>query len=138
MATLFEAGIASAYAAAKGVMTLTPGGLNPDLDITFYCNDYDDDGNYGRGIGFAYALAYGSKPFIGIVATATAYAQASGSTIEGGVYSGTATAYALAYGDLLVEKFNFNWVSWSNIGALDFTIWKDNIAGRRPFDWKGW
>lgn len=31
-----------------------------------------------------------------------------------------------------------NWVKWSNIGALDFTIWRDNIAGERPTDWKGW
>jgi len=31
-----------------------------------------------------------------------------------------------------------NWVKWSNIGHLDFTIWRDNIAGERPVDWKGW
>ena len=31
-----------------------------------------------------------------------------------------------------------NWVKWSNIGNLDFTIWKDNIAGERPLNWKGW
>jgi len=30
-----------------------------------------------------------------------------------------------------------NWVKWSNIGSLDFTVWKDNIAGERPLDWKG-
>lgn len=31
-----------------------------------------------------------------------------------------------------------NWIKWSNIGSLDFTVWKDNIAGERPLDWKGW
>jgi hypothetical protein len=31
-----------------------------------------------------------------------------------------------------------NWVKWGNIGSIDFTIWKDNIAGERPLDWKGW
>jgi len=31
-----------------------------------------------------------------------------------------------------------SWVKWSNIGSLDFTIWKDNVAGERPLDWKGW
>jgi hypothetical protein len=31
-----------------------------------------------------------------------------------------------------------NWVKWSNIGSLDFTIWKNNIAGERPLDWSGW
>jgi len=30
-----------------------------------------------------------------------------------------------------------NWVKWSNIGNLDFTIGKDNVAGERPLDWKG-
>ena len=36
------------------------------------------------------------------------------------------------------ERLRKNWVKWSNIGSLDFTIWKDNIAGERPMDWKGW
>jgi len=31
-----------------------------------------------------------------------------------------------------------NWVKWSNIGNLSFTVGKDNIAGERPLDWKGW
>jgi hypothetical protein len=31
-----------------------------------------------------------------------------------------------------------SWVKWGNIGNLDFTIWKDNVAGERPLDWKGW
>jgi hypothetical protein len=31
-----------------------------------------------------------------------------------------------------------NWVKWSDIGHLDFTIGKDNVAGERPMDWKGW
>lgn len=31
-----------------------------------------------------------------------------------------------------------NWVKWSRIGSADFTIWKDNIAGEAPMDWKGW
>jgi len=36
------------------------------------------------------------------------------------------------------EPVKANWVKWSNIGSLDFTIWKDNIAGERPLDWPGW
>lgn len=41
-------------------------------------------------------------------------------------------------GDVTIEAAVRSWVSWSNIGSLDFTIWKDNIAGKRPLDWKGW
>lgn len=38
----------------------------------------------------------------------------------------------------IIEGVRKNWVKWSNIGSADFTIWKDNIAGERPLDWKGW
>jgi len=30
-----------------------------------------------------------------------------------------------------------NWVKWSKIGSLNFTIDESNIAGERPLDWKG-
>lgn len=30
-----------------------------------------------------------------------------------------------------------NWVKWSDIGNLDFTINRSNVAGERPLDWKG-
>ena len=39
---------------------------------------------------------------------------------------------------ILTEGVRRSWVKWSNIGSADFTIWKDNIAGERPLDWKGW
>lgn len=40
--------------------------------------------------------------------------------------------------DMITVGVKKNWVQWSNIGHLDFTVWKDNIAGERPLDWKGW
>jgi len=40
--------------------------------------------------------------------------------------------------DIAVAATRLNWVKWSNIGSLDFTVWKDNIAGERPLDWPGW
>lgn len=39
--------------------------------------------------------------------------------------------------DIYVDPIRTNWIKWSNIGYLDFTIGKDNIAGERPLDWKG-
>lgn len=132
MATEFEAGIAQTYCVAKGALTLTPGELNPDLDITFYCN------HQNQGIGFAYAIVEGDRPFAAFTTTATAYAIASGTMVIGSVYDGTATAYAFAEGEILLEGLKKNWVQWSNIGSLDFTIGKDNIAGERPLDWAGW
>lgn len=40
--------------------------------------------------------------------------------------------------EMVTVGSKMNWVKWSNIGSLDFTIWKDNIAGERPLDWPGW
>lgn len=31
-----------------------------------------------------------------------------------------------------------NWVKWSDIGSLDFTINRANVAGERPVDWSGY
>ena len=141
MATEYEAGTANGYGIAKGVLTqgsLLGGDLKPELDITFNCLGYDKDGNPNQGVAYAYAIASGAIPFSAFDATATAYGIASATPIWGSVYEATATAYALAYGDLLLEGLRRNWIKWSNIGELDFTISRDNVAGERPFDWKGW
>ena len=39
--------------------------------------------------------------------------------------------------NFIVETVGVAWIKWSNIGALDFTVWRDNIAGERPLDWPG-
>ena len=138
---VIEAGPCIATAFAKGVLTqgsLLGGDLKPELDITFDCNGYDDEGNYGKGIAYAYALAYGSIPFVDFEATATAYGIASATPIWGSVFSGTALAYGFAYGDLLLENLRANLIKWSNVGSLDFTIGRDNVAGERRTDWVGW
>ena len=138
MATTIEAGTAQAYAPAKGVLILTPGDRKPYLDITFNCNSRDRYGNPYQGVAFSYALAYGSTPSIDFSTTAIACGEASASLILGNVFPAEVTAYAFAYGNILLEHFRSNWVKWSNIGNLDFTIDKTNVAGERPLDWKGW
>jgi len=137
MATVINADPGIAIAFAKGVPTQSPAAArDPDLDLFFDCDDYDDNDNPCWGL--AYAIASGSAPFVDFLATGTARAVASGSPIWGGTYAGAATAFALAYGDLVLERPSSNWVQWSKIGYLDFTIEKDNVAGKRPLDWKGW
>ncbi len=37
-----------------------------------------------------------------------------------------------------LEGMRKNWVKWSKIGYLDFTLDHSNVAGERPVDWKGW
>lgn len=47
---------------------------------------------------------------------------------------------AIGFGEAytFTEASKNNWIKWSNIGSLDFTIGRDNIAGERPLDWRGW
>lgn len=39
--------------------------------------------------------------------------------------------------EYFIDKELCNWVKWSKIGELDFTIDESNIAGKRPMDWSG-
>jgi len=137
MATSFEAGIASALAVVKGVLSLTPGPLNPDLDIWFNCNGYDRFGNANQGVPVAHASVEGSKAGIDVVAGAIAYAEASGAFNAGNAFEGDSIAYASASGDLLLEGDRSNFAKWSRIDDKSFDITKQNIAGERPLDWKG-
>lgn len=141
MATEFEAGTATAMAVAKGVLVLTPGGRRPELDIIYDCLGYDRNGNPNQGVGFAYASASGEIPFIDLDATAIAYASASGTLLLGGVYAGDVIAYASAHGDMVLGGGGGGragyWIRWSDIGHLDFTVGRDNVAGKCPPDWRG-
>jgi hypothetical protein len=128
MTTLIEDCTCRAYGFAKGVYTTAlPHGIDHDRDIWF-----------NSDVVKAYATASGEKPFAGLDATVTAYATASGTAIWGTVNEGTATAYAIAEGEILLENPYLNWVKWSNIGELNFDIGRDNVAGERPMDWRGW
>ena len=44
----------------------------------------------------------------------------------------------MAYGEILLEGLRSNFVKWSQIGHLDFTIGRSNVAGEMPLDCKGW
>ena len=41
-------------------------------------------------------------------------------------------------GEAYVELSKSNWVKWSDIGNLDFTIGRSNVAGEMPMPWNGW
>jgi len=40
-------------------------------------------------------------------------------------------------GRWVASPSRINWVRWSAIGVLDFTITRSNVAGERPLNWKG-
>lgn len=55
--------------------------------------------------------------------------------------NGTSSVKMGSYANIFTKATRKNFVSWSKIGSLDFTIGKDNkdnIAGTRPLDWAGW
>ena len=41
------------------------------------------------------------------------------------------------FSDILIAIEKCNFLKWSKIGELDFTIDESNLAGERPLDWKG-
>ncbi len=40
-------------------------------------------------------------------------------------------------GGVTVQAGICNWIAWSKIGSLDFTIDETNVAGKMPVDWRG-
>lgn len=63
----------------------------------------------------------------------------TGSAISGSVISSTPLEIVLSVESLGTSSYNSyeNWVAWSKIGSLDFTIDQTNVAGRMPVGWKG-
>jgi hypothetical protein len=58
----------------------------------------------------------------------------------GGVWKGDALQITLSLKEPYVETAakKKNWVGWSDIGSMSFTINRKNVAGERPLDWTGW
>ena len=114
---------------------------DPALDQEFDCYAQDRFGNWGQGIPvftvnltgtwlnqtvFADPITITTTP-LGDWITAT-FITADPITVTIGFKSA----------DVLTELLKTNWLKWSNIGNLDFTIDKTNVAGEKPLDWKGW
>ena len=118
---------------------------HPELDITFYCNADDRFGNPDAGIivvtleplGEYFNKTIWSNP---ITVTITPLGFFPGGVLVTANPIVVTVGFSFGFGPyhILTELFKKNWVKWSNIGSLDFTIGKDNIAGERPLDWKGW
>jgi hypothetical protein len=114
---------------------------DPELDITFYCDDEDELG-VPKGIIRLTTVPLGDYLNLTIWPEAIEVTTTQeGSFIESVFISSGLLEVEIIFSseiDVLTELFKKNWVKWSNIGYLDFTIWKDNVAGERPLDWKGW
>lgn len=114
---------------------------DPALDQTFDCKYTDVHGNKNAGIPVI------SISLAGIWLNRTIFADPVIVTIsqEGDWVAGILVAadpiivtISLKDADVITELFKTNWVKWSDIGSLDFTIDRTNVAGERPLDWRGW
>lgn len=121
-----------------GSVTTTFQGTN----VTYKCTGFDKLGNPNQGVlyfspgisGEVLSKRHDADPLV--FGTAL-----SGTGVEGEVAgSGEILEFstAISYYTYLIENLYKNWVQWSKIGSLDFTIDKTNIAGKRPVDWPGY
>ena len=130
--TLTQRGILSRWPARE---------RDPALDQTFDCRGRDKLGNQNQGI---VVFTVGLE---GAWLNQTLFADPIevGVTQHGGwvdclllISDPIIITIKFKSADVLLERVKANWVKWSDIGHLDFTIGKDNVAGRRPLDWYGW
>lgn len=127
----------------SGSMSHLPAAVrNPALDIVFDCRRLGNDG-LAQGIPVLTISILGTWLNVGIVALPITVTITNPGTYVAGVLLSTTALLNLTVeispsADMTTEGVRKNWVKWSNIGNLDFTVWKDNIAGERPLDWKGW
>jgi len=137
-------GSSSMTITSNGVYSLiTPADRDPALDIYFDCQGDDSAGVGGKGVLVATGSIHGTWPNTPIAASVLTITGSILGTYNGGVIiTGLLTAtISLLPSDTFIPfvlPVKANWVKWSNIGDLDFTVGKDNVAGERPLDWKGY
>ena len=130
-----------------------PAARNTALDSYYNAQARDSAGVAGRGVvklvvsfcpsGSWDAFDAGEDTVIPVIITVTKDAGFTGAVFNDGDDTVMAVTVDLGATDtregpiitLLDPKRN--WVKWSDIGHLDFTIWKDNVAGERPMDLDG-
>lgn len=113
---------------------------NPDLDITFFCDGYDSDGEPDAGV-----LAFPEMTISGYVLNKRVNSspleitpEISGTPIVGNVVQADPLEIAMVIsGTPIAAPVKTNWVRWSKIGDLNFTIDRSNLAGERQMDWAG-
>jgi len=52
--------------------------------------------------------------------------------------SNTSNVTVGSYGDAWIDVSKINWIAWSDVGSLDFSIRKKNVAGAMSMDWDGY
>jgi len=123
---------------------------NPELDMEYDCGRYDGGGNEIGKINIPITIL-GTWLNVGVAASPISIAMSmltgaefAGETFSSGDTSKILIALSIGSGDTYTMPTMFtapskaNFVKWSNIGEVNFTIGRDNVAGERPMNWKGW
>lgn len=133
------------------VITLSQQGLitnsvfvrNADLDQTFDCHGVNRIGERDQGVISTGVTLAGSWLNVAVTADPiTITLTPTGSYPSSFVVNSDPITITLGVSisdiGIILEHAKRNWVKWSDIGNLDFTVDRTNIAGERPLDWKGW
>lgn len=130
-----------------GVLSLWPAReRDPALDQTFDCRGQDRFGNWDQGIPVFTVSLEGTWLNKTIFADSVEVTLSQlGSWITAILVTAdpiTVTInfvpVSVSFPVIILEHARTNWLKWSDIGYLDFTISKTNVAGERPLDWKDW
>lgn len=100
---------------------------NKLIDISWYT--WGDGMISGSEGAFAPNLSFNTSDMI---------ADSFGTFIEGCLRSAnTSNITADSHGDMWLDVEKLNWIAWSDVGSLDFTQSRKNVAGAMPMDWQG-
>jgi len=123
--------------------SVTPAARDTTLDITFNCLGSDSSGVEDRGILVVTGSMLGD--WINVVITADVLSATTsllgtynGGIIADGLFTATVTLKPDDGYIPFAVPVKVNWIRWSDIGNLNFTVGKDNVAGERPLDWRGY
>lgn len=104
--------------------------VNPGLDQTFEFNPVDITLSYS---GYVSDIGIQIDP-INIYITPRVDTVSVGYIIDQGAID---IVISLKPTIIVVGAAKCNWIKWSKIGELDFTLDESNLAGERPLDWYG-
>ena len=136
-------GSCAMIAKSNGVYsTIVPRERDPALDITFNCVGTSAQGVAEQGVLIFNTSQEGEWAAV----TVSASSLATSMTILGDylgdmAVSGllTLTLSLLPSGTIpFIAATKKNWIQWSEVGNLDFTVGRGNVAGERPLDWSGY
>jgi len=109
------------------------------MTIAFNCLNYDSSGNPGRGVLKLSPSLGGAWTGIGIFSDPLVLSPSLGGGLVVGLVFNVdpLVLNPSLYGDVTFALPTLNWVAWSDIGSINFTIDRKNTAGNRPMDWIG-